>query len=239
MKQLLKKVLVSAVLLTTANVWAAKLDQKHLEFGRPVIEEIQDTTLMPLTAGPVNMTNCDSTGHIDNAIPADPLDQADVWVDKIINIGKKVWAIIEMGRPVVNVKTDTANAMPSGVSCWSQLTNWSVPESKVYKITYKNLYDADVVSFAFRLIYTTGGSYKGVGKYITNATVVPASLNVAWGYTFNASGEVPTVLNMGSATAPVGGMQMNMKWSIDTVFRHSEQQEAFFIGGDGSFKKLD
>lgn len=172
-------------------------------------------------------------------ISLDPLDQANIILDKIINLGKKVWALIETGRPVVNITTYTANALPAGLQCWSDLTNWQVPQSKVYRVQYENAYGMNVVDFAYRVSFTAGGSLNGQGKYITNATIAPADLNVSWGFNITANAEVPSVFNTGSKEQPVAGMQMLMKWKIATVMSHIEQAETFYVGGDNTMKHLE
>jgi hypothetical protein len=168
-----------------------------------------------------------------------PLDEVEMTIDQIINIGKKVWAIVELGRPVVNVKTDVATALPKGAVDWLSLDSWQAPESRTYSVTYLNAYGTRVVEFTYRVLYIYGGSVNGQGKYIGYATLVPVELNVQWGFKFNAEANVPSVFNVGTRAEPVGGMQLNMKYHVDTVMSHVEQSQAYFIDGKGTFKKLN
>ena len=121
---------------------------------------------------------------------------ATVVVDQIINIGKKIWEIVKANKPVVEVKTKTANALPKGIQCWDQLESWNFPKAETYKVVYKNLMGIEVVRFSFRVIFTYGGQYRGKGRYITNATIVPADVNVVWGYTFGANVNISQVVNL-------------------------------------------
>jgi hypothetical protein len=175
----------------------------------------------------------------DAAGDVNPLDVIEVTVDRIINIGKKLWAILEAGRPAVNVQSYTANALPQGLTCWSDLAGWNVPESKVYKVTYKNGFGVDVVTFSYRVTYTAGGNLNGVGKYLTNATIQPADLHVGWGFNLNAQAEVPSVFNTGTKEQPVAGMQMLMKWKVDSVVSNNQSTETFYVGGDNTMKHLE
>lgn len=192
--------------------------------------------------------NCNITrGHRDTAAsefnPAelglDPIDQAGIILDKIVNLGNKAWALLEKGRPVVNVRAYTANALPAGLNCWTDLTGWKVPQSKVYRVVYENLYGVDVVDFAYRVSFTAGGALNGQGKYITNASIIPADMGVAWGFKFDADAEVPSVFNTGTKEAPVAGMQMLLKWKIQTVVKHVEGSDSFYVGGDNTMKRLN
>lgn len=245
----MKTVLLSLILVLSSvfstTVFAAlprEQDKAYFQFDRPTIEEVVTGPLAAFKPLQSNFADCNTTElNVSEAglDPLNPIDNAHIWLDKIINIGKKAWSVIELGRPVVNVKVDVANALPQGIKCWSHLAGWAAPQSKTYKVSYVNGFNYEVVSFAFRVIYTTGGNYNGVGRYITNATVVPAQLNVAWGYTFNASTVIPSVFNSGSVAQPVAGMQLNLNWSVNTVMKHSQQSESFYVGGDGAFKRLN
>ncbi|HEY8272614.1 MAG TPA: hypothetical protein VIG33_17100 [Pseudobdellovibrionaceae bacterium] len=242
-----KIILVFATVFAINAQAADQNDVKYFQLAKVKVTEV--TNQYPLTetfTQPGLGEDCNPASRakvLDNGVPslnpADPLDQISIIIDKIVNIGKKVWAIVETGRPTVHIKTYTANALPQGLKCWSDLTGWQIPQSKVYRVQYENLYGMDVVDFAYRVTFTAGGALKGQGKYITNATIMPADLNVSWGYTFNANAEVPSVFNMGTSEQPVAGMQMVMKWSVDTVMNHAEQAESYYVGGDNTMKQME
>lgn len=244
-----KTVLVAmAGLLIQPALANAGVDPRALELKSMEIREIKESGLRT-NLNLTNFADCNSkdagNGVNQLELPAsldgleDPLTMLEVVVDRIINIGKKIWAVVDAGRPVVNVKTDVAHALPAGLHCWSDLAGWSIPNSKVYEVTYKNGFDMEVVKFAYRVLYTSGGSYNGTGKYIANATIVPAKMYVAWGFNFDVQAQVPLVFNSGSVQSPVGGMQLDIRWKVHNALNISEQAESFYIGGNGEFKKLD
>lgn len=160
----------------------------------------------------------------------------DLW--KIVNIGKEIWKIITDNRPVANIITDSASAVPYGTRDWTDLQGWKMPESKVYRVTYKNGFGSTVVDFSFRVMYTHGGNVHGVGHYLSNVTIVPANLNVSWGYRFSAEGTTPNIMNVGTHEDPIAGIQLMLVWSVDTVTQHSEKSAAFFVRGDGGLFDL-
>lgn len=168
----------------------------------------------------------------------DPVTQLQVWVDQIINIGQKIWAVVEAGKPVVSAKMASASALPRGIQCWSDMSGWSMPQSKTYRIQYKNGYNMNVVDFTYRVMFTAGGNVNGVGQYITNATFVPANIYVAWGYKFDANAQVAAVFNHGTKQDPLAGMQMNMQWQVNSPLYHTETTESFFITGDNKLIKM-
>jgi hypothetical protein len=162
-----------------------------------------------------------------------PILGAISWGD-IVNIGQKVWDIVQAGKPVVVVKgAPMAFALPRGLTCWNQLDSWQAPKVNSYEVSYKNGFGMEVVKFRFRLQYTYGGGKAGKGKYLANVTVMPAEISVMWGYTFNANVDVQQAVNLGTQDNPLAGLEMNMKWSVSTVLKESENSFHFFVQGDG------
>jgi hypothetical protein len=245
MTKILSLVFVSALAL---NAQAAEKDAKYFTLTKvkmtDVTEQYAAKNHQLAQVGLYEDCN-QNQGNVkpfDNTIPGislDPLDQANIILDKIVNLGKKVWALVETGRPVVNITTYTANALPAGLQCWSDLSGWQIPQSKVYRVQYENAYGMNVVDFAYRVTFTAGGNLNGHGKFLTNATIAPANLNVSWGFNLTANAEVPSVFNMGTKEDPVAGMQMLMKWNIKTVMNHVEQAETFYVGGDNTMKHME
>jgi len=157
-------------------------------------------------------------------------------LDDIVNIGRRIWEVVKNNAPVLEARTMAAHALPRGVQCWDELATWSAPRSKSYQIVYENLYGTDVVTFKFRTMYTAGGSFKGQGRYITNATIQYSNVEVLWGYIFNANVEIPQVVNMGTEASPIGGMQMTLNWNVSThpvSLKKSISSVSFFVAGDG------
>lgn len=168
----------------------------------------------------------------------DPIGEAEVILDRIIAIGDKIWKIIEKNKPVVDTKYSALAALPEGAIRWQQLESWATPETRVYRMSYKNVYGMTVVDFAFRMAYTYGGSVNGKGKYLANIEIEPRALDVAWGYKFQAVGTIQNVHNAGTKAKPLAGAEIVMDWQVNTVMKHSQQSNRFFVRGDGLFKNL-
>lgn len=155
------------------------------------------------------------------------------WSD-IITIGEKVWSIVEANKPVVTVTSaPTAAALPRGVNCWSDLAGWQAPKIQSYEVSYKNGFGIEVVKFRFRLQFNYGGGSSGKGKYLANVSVMPAEINVLWGYTFNADVNVEDAVNLGTMDSPMAGLGLNLKWTVKTVLKESDNSFHFFVQGDG------
>lgn len=160
-----------------------------------------------------------------------------VIIDQVINVGQKIWNVISLGQPVVNLKLDSANALPKGITCWTQLQGWNVPKSKLYRIQYESL-GRTAADLTFRVVSIAGGNYNGKGKYITNASVQVANLQVNWLYTFNVQAEIPMVFNQGTSEDPVAALQLNVNVKLDSKLSHKEQTLSFFLTGDGKITPI-
>jgi len=233
-KAVLSSFLALACCAPNAAIHAEEFDsQKYFTVGRVTVEEVQEVRSF--------LSGNEGFMALDDETPAGPipeLNEAEVVLDQIINMGRKIWTIVDANRPVVNVAGNVATAVPQGLTTWQQLQGWQTPTSKTYRVLYENLYGIDVVDFSFRVLFTHGGNLNGKGRYLTNVTIVPASLDVAWGYTFSAQSIVPNVVNTGSTALPVAGMELQLKWTVDTVLKHSESTASFFVRGDGQFTQL-
>lgn len=171
-------------------------------------------------------------GWISTPIEA-TIDKVDLIVDKVINIGQKIWNVVEKGRPVANFSNSSATALPANALRWDQLTQWNAPRSKIINVVYKNAYGMEVIRFTYRILLLYGGSVNGVGKYIGYASVEPLEMTTAYMYTFNVKASVDTVFNMGTKENPLAGMILNINWTVETVLKKSTMTHTYTLDGLG------
>ena len=243
---MIRSLVVAALTLGMASS-AFAVDKAYFEIKKVKVTEVTDQ-YPQMNVSAVNGLNADCNSSLPLAPKfsgekssdiVNPLNAVELIVDQIINIGKKIFAVIDSGRPVVNLKIDTANALPKGLSCWSDLSGWNIPQSKVYNVQYENGFGMTVVDYSYRVTYTAGGSADGIGKYITNATFQPANVSVGWGFQLDATAVVPSVFNTGSKQDPVAGMQMNMEWKVTSPVSHEQSVESYFVSGENKLIQLD
>ena len=155
-------------------------------------------------------------------------------VDGIINIGQKMWDIIQKGKAVMNADfQNSASAIPKSVDCWDKLSNWKMPSVKRYSQSYKNGFGSEVVRFEFDVVYTHGGQYNSKGQYLMNVQVHPKRIHVAWGFNLDAKVNIPSIVNMGSEDDPVAGMQVDVNWQTSSAFVEHMDSASVFIQGNG------
>lgn len=166
------------------------------------------------------------------------VDEVDVTLDKIIGIGNKAWKIIDANKPVVRTTVETASALPEGITRWQDLEGWQVPHSRYYSVVIVNAWGMEVVRFGYRVLYSAGGSFRGQGRYLSNVTIVPAKVDVLWSFKFDANVLIQNVLNVGTVSDPIAGIQMGVRFTVDSPLAHIQSEKNFFVRGDGEFFDL-
>lgn len=167
-----------------------------------------------------------------------PVDVPIDIINEIINIGERVWGIIEANQPVVDVSTTFANAYPRGVEHWTDMHSWQPPTATMYEFTAKNLLGMDAVKVRYQVIRMHGGKYKGRGNYLNHVTVEPLKVEVNWGMKFHLLAQIPSVMNVGTSEDPVAGMLATLKWQVNTVFKHSQGTSVYYVQGDGDYREI-
>jgi hypothetical protein len=163
-----------------------------------------------------------------------------VVIDKIINLGKKIWAIVEANKPVVDVKTGYATGLPQGITSPSQLAGWKPPKGTIYSLTAKNKYGSKVIDIQYQVLRTYGGQYKGKGRYLSTVAIQPLKVEVLWGYKLNLDATVgdSSVTNAGTDEEPIAAMQPVVQWRISTVVKDSTGRAGYYLQGDGLFQEV-
>jgi hypothetical protein len=166
------------------------------------------------------------------------LDEAAVILDKLILLGQKIWKIVEAGKPVSNFAAQRADVLPQGVTQWQSLAGWQVPMSKRYERVIKNKWGEEVVTFRYRILYNWGGSVKGKGAYLMGVTVYPEIVNVAWGWSFDATVSIPTITNAGTTANPTAAAEILVSSKVRTPLTSLDNTESYYVRGDGAFVDL-
>ncbi|NLH38692.1 MAG: hypothetical protein GX445_01330 [Elusimicrobia bacterium] len=168
------------------------------------------------------------------------VDDTLVAVEKIVNIADKVWQMVKDNKPVVNIDSRYAVALPKGVTAASDLSNWSKPKSYLISFYFENLYGMDVVNVSYKVTYVYGGSYNGTGKYLAAVWAIPVSVDVMWGFSFTMSALVPdaTVVNIGTDSKPVAALQLKVSWAASSALKEMDGTAVYYIQGDGYFEEL-
>ena len=159
-------------------------------------------------------------------------DAETINIGEIINIAEKIWKIIEKNKPVVNVKYSYANAVPKGIKSTEELENFSSVQHRSFRMYGKNGFGSTVYDLTYTLVHRYGGTYDGRGQYLDAVTVLPAKLNVLWGYTVDFVVDRVSTVNLGSKEAPVASILMGLSFNVSTVLKTSQFRNLFEFRGD-------
>jgi len=243
--KIIKALFLSALFFSTGAIYANEpLGDSRAVFTRSELDSARtDPDYYTLNPASIKITRLETAEEKDlSYLNRTGLDMAgfQVFIDQVINIGTKVWDIIKLNAPVVNIETSYATAVPQGITAWNQLAGWQKPRSSTYSFSAKNLYGTTVIDVKYKVVYTYGGAYGGKGKYLTGVTLIPATTNVSWGYRFSLTAEVPdsTVVNAGSDADPIAAMQLKAAWKITTTFKENNGARIYYMQGDGYFEEL-
>jgi hypothetical protein len=160
------------------------------------------------------------------------IGQGIVIIEKIINLGQKIWKIIEDNQAVSEVQHKYANALPAGVRGPEELDGFSPMQHRSYRMYGKNWYGMTVYDVTYTLVHRYGGSYQGRGKYLDGVTVLPNHVSTLWGYTLSMGVDNVSTVNVGTRENPVGSIMMQMTFKVGTVIKKSEYRGLYEFRGD-------
>lgn len=177
----------------------------------------------------------DPKSEVGKIIHANNISGAIGTITGIVNLGIKIWKLIEDNKPVVKYEgpDKTASAVPENIQHWSQLECWLPPQVKTHEVIYKNLYGIEVVKFKYKFFFIPGGQQNGQGLYLAGIQVIPEQISVAWGYNFHAKAEVEDILNMGSHKDPIAGATIKIQWNVKTAIKEMISTKTIFVTGAG------
>ncbi|MEK7233831.1 MAG: hypothetical protein AAB268_08445, partial [Elusimicrobiota bacterium] len=190
-----RRAFLSLTVLSFSFPAAAQFSMKEIAAASkdPEAYTLNDMSIEIVKVGPtVSPTKVSPPGPgVEDAVPT---------LDSIVNLGEKIWRSINDNKPVVNVMVRYASALPEGIKSWLQLGGWQRPQGTIYEFSAKNAYGTQVIKLRYQVLRTTGGSYRGRGKYLTAVMVEPLLVEAAWGYHFSLDANVPdsSIVNVGT-----------------------------------------
>lgn len=226
-------VLVATLLTSFSAQASSNSDRRALTLGSVTTTDVTDQYPQAVTGR--ELYESELLGQL-NGISA-KLTVAETIVDQVINIGTKVWNVVENARPISNFSAQSANALPQGARAWSQLEGWQEPVSRVYSASYKNLMGVEVARLVYRVTVLYGGSVEGVGRYIGYAAVQPVDVNVLPMWRLDATASVDSVYNMGTSRSPVAGMILNVNWQVRSVLSDRRQSDTLTLDARGNIRQ--
>ncbi|MEI7529080.1 MAG: hypothetical protein WCK76_09055 [Elusimicrobiota bacterium] len=182
----------------------------------------------------------------------------------LANAGLAAWGVITSGAPSAGYASAYASAIPGFSFSWGNIAGWQGPKQMVYQYKITNLMGVDVINVKYKISFFYGGTedYSGKddarldnyvaqatgqgakkddkihGRYITNFTVQPVSVNVKWGWKFDLTVRMSDPMNIGTKMNPVAALQASLNWTRSTPFSTNGGTLTYNVDGLGNFKDL-
>jgi len=181
----------------------------------------------------------------------------------LANAGLAAWSVITSGTPSAGYASAYASAIPGFSFNWGNIAEWKGPKEMVYQYKVTNLMGIDVINVKYKISFYYGGTedYSGKGarldsyvaqatgqnvkkddkihgRYITNFTVQPVSVNVKWGWHFDLAVKMSDPMNIGTKMNPVAALQASLNWTRTTPFSTNGGTMTYNVDGLGNFKDL-
>jgi hypothetical protein len=221
-----KALFIATLILSSVSLYSQEVDQSHV-----------------ITSVSVNRIEVEPL--IDLTIPTNPVDEVAMYVDGLIAIGKKIWTIVDAGRPIINTTgfSPSISVLPAlegtdAKTPFYELANWSAPRAVSFRVSYKNGFDNEVVGFNYTVFFQYGGDYNGKGKYIANLKVQASQIYAAWGFNFDASSELTGLANVGSRENPIASAIIEVSYKVKGLVNEVRNWQTFYVTGDGEIKIL-
>lgn len=184
-----------------------------------------------------------STLLYNKTIPVNPLDVTGKVIEisrNLVALGEDVYKLVIKGKP--SNKTDYTpisvipkiNGEPVDLL---DTENWKNPIKRTYRISYKNVYGIQVVTFRFSVLFGYGGSYDGKGAYLTGAQIIPEEVNTLFGFDFSATMKLGGIMNQGTRANPVAVAILNLEHTVNSLMVAHTRTDSFMITGRGGFRK--
>ena len=162
---------------------------------------------------------------------------------EIVGLGKEVYDLVQLGKPVVNVDTAPISVLPMNLDkdapvAALSLSNWKEPVVKKYRIKVKNYLGMTAIDFRWKIIFSHGGKYNDKGAFITGAVIKPEFVDVSYGYDLNVNYKLQSISNVGSTEAPIAQAIIDLDFKIETVLKTTIRSQSYLIDGLGRLKSL-
>jgi len=191
-------------------------------------------TPAPATPAPDTTPTPTSKGFLDNVIMV---------VDKLVAIGEKLAPIVKAGKSVVtNNPMSTISVLPrTDLKDYAvyEMGGWSVPVSKHYKVSFKNGWGSEVVTFIYSVSFQYNGRANGKGQYLTGVRATAREIRTVWGFDLDASSQLIQISNVGTQEDVIAGATLEMTYVVKNWLSTNISSDSFHVTGDGEFYKLD
>lgn len=171
----------------------------------------------------------------------DVLDGVIAITDKLVAIGTKILGILDKGRPVVTSKPMSAISVLPRLDAKDPVVhdmgNWSLPENKKYRVTFKNGLGGTAVDFIYSISFQHSGTYAGKGHYLAGVRVYPRSITGNWMFDFDVASQLVQISNVGTVDNIIAAATLDITYTLKNSVRQIMTTDTFTVTGEGKIYK--
>ena len=159
----------------------------------------------------------------------------------LVALGEDVYRLVIKGKPSNTTLYAPVSVIPRVNGAPADILDtesWKAPVKRTYEVVYENMYDIDVVTFRYSVIYSYGGTYEGKGHYLTAVQIIPETVRTLFGFDMTATMKLGGIQNQGTKTAPIAAVTLLMEYTVSSLIVAQNQVDSFFVTGRGQFKKF-
>jgi hypothetical protein len=174
----------------------------------------------------------------------DPIDNAGRVIQvarDMVALGEEVYTLVIKGKPMMKTTYAPISVIPKINNEPADILDtegWSAPVKKSYEVSYKNVYNVEVIKFKYSVIYSYHGQYEGKGFYLTAVQIVPESVRTLFGYDFTATMKLGGIQNQGTKANPIAGATLLMEYTVSNWLVNNSEVDTFFVTGLGALRKF-
>lgn len=238
----MKKLALISTLVMSSTLMAAPNIPLAEQLGSVVTKEISNEEYQSLNNNkfPVNngLHNEGLTGDTPKPGTLETTGKVIQTARDLVALGEAIYELVKKGKPTNVTEYAPISVIPKDPVTKEHvdpfdMEGFSIPVAKNYTAKITNGLGKEVVTFTYQVIYSYGGSYDGVGKYLTGVSIIPGSVKTSYGWDFNATMKLSGIMNHGSRLEPIAGVMLTVKYQMNSRATAFERNDTIHITGDG------
>lgn len=242
----MKKLASLATLLLSTSLLAASADPRDYEIGSITVTETTSShkSLSILSIDEGNTTSGSGGGETREERKPIDLERVGKVIQlsrDMVALGEVAYTLVQKGKPKNTTEYAAISVVPRDPETKEfvspfDLEGFSLPLERSFRTSIKNANGKEVVRFDYQIIYSYGGSYNGSGNYLTGVMIVPKNIETSWGWEFDASMKLHSMMNHGTVDNHIAGAMVTIKYNVSGWTKSVERNDTIHVTGTGHLR---
>jgi len=151
-------------------------------------------------------------------------------------IGKALWDIVHVNKPVQNITYDYAGAVPKEVGDnWMSMGPWKNAQTSTFRFTVKDPIGIKLSEFEWIYTWKYGAKYNNTGSYLSLAGI---KVNHVFTHSFQSisvQARAFDPVNYGEIDEPIAGLDLEVMFTHKSPFFTRQYGCHLNVRGDGKY----